>query len=118
MNSGTFRHDVFVPSVWRGFYEETHVPAAILAGDILCVTGHTGEDRDGAFSTDVETQIRGTFRNIAFTLAEAGADWSNVVQLTSYHIGLQRQIPVMMAVAREFLHDSAGLDGIRRDGTL
>jgi len=43
------------------------------------------------FSEDVEEQVRGTFRNIALTLAEAGLDWSNVVELNSYHVGLQDQ---------------------------
>ena len=97
--------DAFIPSVWRGFYEETHVPAAVLTGDVLHVTGHTGEADDGLFAADIETQVRGTFRNIASTLAEVGADWSNVVAMTSYHIGLRRQLPAMIAVAGEFLQE-------------
>jgi len=97
--------DAIVPSVWRDFYQETRVPAAVRAGHMVYVTGHTGEDERGVFSSDVETQVRGTFRNIALTLADAGAGWSNVVEMTSYHIGLRRQLSAMLAVAAEFLDE-------------
>jgi len=94
-----------IPSLWRDFYEETHVPAAVRAGDTLHVTGHTGEASDGVFPDDIEAQVRGTFRNISLTLAEAGLGWSNVVQMTSYHVGLRSQMPILLAVAGEFLQE-------------
>ena len=97
--------EAFVPSEWRDFYEATRVPAAVRAGDVLHVSGHTGEGLDGVFPDDVEGQVRGTFRNIALSLAEAGLDWSNVVEMTSYHVGLQKQVDVVVAVADEFLQD-------------
>ncbi len=97
--------EAYIPAAWREFYEATHVPAAVRAGAVLHVTGHTGEGLDGVFSNDVETQVRGTFRNVALTLAEAGLDWSNVVELTSYHVGLHDQAEVLLAVAAEFLQD-------------
>ena len=46
---------------WTGFYESTHIPAAVRGGDRLYVTGHTGEESDGSFSADPESQIRQTF---------------------------------------------------------
>ena len=95
----------FIPNGWREFYEASRVPAAVRAGSVLHVSGHTGEGPDGVFSEDVEAQVRGTFRNIALTLAEAGLDWSNVIELTSYHVGLQDQAEVLLAVATEFLQD-------------
>jgi enamine deaminase RidA (YjgF/YER057c/UK114 family) len=97
------RRDVIVPAVWADFYEETHVPAAVRVGDMLRLTGHTGEDPDGVFSTEPEVQIRETFRNIALTLAEAGASWSDVVEITSYHVGLLQQAEATLRIAAEFL---------------
>ncbi len=87
------------------FYESTHIPAAVQDGDRLCVTGHTGEDPDGNFSTDPETQIRQTFRHISATLSEGGASWTDVVELNSYHVGLHAQAEVLIAIAGEFLSD-------------
>ena len=99
------RRDVLVPSEWTAFYEATHIPAAVRVGETLHLTGHTGETPDGVFSDDAEAQIRQTFQNIALTLAEAGATWSDVVELTSYHVGLRDQSDVILEVAAAFLDD-------------
>ena len=100
---GHKRLEVIVPSFWVEFYEETRVPAARRDADIVRLTGHTGETAGGVFSTDVETQVRQTFRNIGLTLTEAGVGWSDVVALTSYCVGLRQQAPVLIKVASEFL---------------
>ncbi len=94
-----------VPEHWTDFYESTHIPAAVREGDRLRVTGHTGENPDGNFSTDPETQIRQTFRHISATLSEGGASWADVVELTSYHVGLQSQAEFLIDIAGEFLDD-------------
>jgi enamine deaminase RidA (YjgF/YER057c/UK114 family) len=97
------KREAFIPSVWRSFYEETGVPAAVRSGRSLHVTGHTGESADGVFPADVEAQVRGTFRNIELTLAEAGLGWHDVVAMDSFHVGFRDQVPALMAVAAEFL---------------
>jgi enamine deaminase RidA (YjgF/YER057c/UK114 family) len=96
---------VIVPDVWSDFYAETHIPAAVRVGNMVRLTGHTGETADGRFSADPETQIRPVFRNIAVTLAEAGARWSDVVEINSYHVGLLNQADALLQVAADFLED-------------
>lgn len=102
-SGGHERREVIVPSFWMEFYDDTRVPAARRDGDTVRLTGHTGETAGGAFSADAETQVRQTFRTIGLTLAEAGVGWSDVVELTSYCVGLRQQAPVLIAVASEFL---------------
>jgi enamine deaminase RidA (YjgF/YER057c/UK114 family) len=97
--------EAIVPGVWAEFYAETHIPAAVRVGDTLRVTGHTGERADGVFSGNGEEQIRQVFRNIAVTLADAGVDWSDVVEINSYHVGLLSQAEAVLKVAGEFLED-------------
>jgi enamine deaminase RidA (YjgF/YER057c/UK114 family) len=99
------RRDVLVPAIWADFYEETRVPAAVRVGNMLRLTGHTGETADGLFPAESESQIRQTFQNIAATLAEGGATWFDVVELNSYHIGLREQADAILEVAAEFLDD-------------
>jgi enamine deaminase RidA (YjgF/YER057c/UK114 family) len=96
---------VVVSPHWRGFYEAAHIPAAVRAGDAIRVAGHTGEGPDGVFDVDPEAQLRHTFRNLAQTLATAGVTWADVVQLTSYHVGLRAQAGSLLAIAAEFLVD-------------
>ncbi len=59
--------------------------------------------RTTCFPGDPEEQLRGAFRNIASTLAEAGASWSDVVEINSYHVGLRNQADFLLSVAAEFL---------------
>ncbi len=97
--------EAIVPAVWADFYRETRIPAAVRVDDTLRVTGHTGETADGVFSGDAEEQIRQAFRNITLTLAEAEANWSHVVEINSYHVGLLNQAEALLKVAAEFLED-------------
>ena len=57
------------------------------------------------FPGDPEEQLRGAFRNIASTLAEAGASWSDVVEINSFHVGLRSQADFLLSVAAEFLKE-------------
>jgi len=95
--------DVVVPPDWTDFYNETNIPAAGWAGDTLRVSSHAGETPDDVFPSDPEEQLRGAFRNITSTLAEAGTDWSDVVEINSYHIGLRSHAHFLLSVAAEFL---------------
>ena len=99
------RRAVIVPAGWADFYEATRIPAALRVGDTLRVTGHTGETADGVFSADHESQFRQAFRNIAITLTEAGATWSDVVEMNSYHVGLLSRAEAVFSIAAEFLRD-------------
>ena len=95
--------DAIVPADWIDFYADTLIPAAVWSGDTLRVSSHAGESADDVFPKDPEEQLRGAFRNIASTLAEAGANWSDVVEINSYHIGLRSHADFLLNVAAEFL---------------
>ena len=99
------KRDAIVPAVWAPFYAETSIPAAVRVGETLRLTGHTGELADGSFPADAETQIRQVFHNIGLTLAEAGAQWADVVEINSFHVGLATQAEALLRVAAEFLED-------------
>ena len=99
------RRAMVVSPSWADFYRETHIPSGVRVGTVVHLSGHTGETADGVFPFEPESQIRQTFHNIAETLAEAGADWSNVVEMTSYHVGLQNQAAPLLMIAAEFLED-------------
>jgi len=92
-----------VSTGWESFFELSHVPAAVRVGDTLYVTGHTGDAPLGIYATDAEAQIRQTFVNLTQTLTAAGFAWSDVVELTTYHVGLAKQSSALLSVAAEFL---------------
>jgi enamine deaminase RidA (YjgF/YER057c/UK114 family) len=92
-----------VHAAWQPFFESTGVPAAIRVGDQVHVTGSTGDRPDGTFSEDAREQIRQAFENIGAALAEAGASWTNVVSMTTYHVSLRAQASIVLEVAAEFM---------------
>jgi len=95
--------DAVIPASWSEFYAATGIPAAVRSGEVLRLTGHTGDRPDGTFSNDPEAQARQTFQNVARTLSEAGLQWSDVVEITTYRVGLRAQADVALRVAAEFL---------------
>jgi enamine deaminase RidA (YjgF/YER057c/UK114 family) len=94
-----------VSPIWADFLNDSRIPAATRTGDTIRVSGHTCETIDHTFAADPAQQIRDTFENIASTLAEAGASWADVVDITSYHIGLSDQAEIVLEIAAEFLGD-------------
>ena len=95
--------DAVIPASWSEFYAATGIPAAVRSGAVLRLTGHTGDRPDGTFSDDPEAQTRQTFENVALTLSEAGLQWSDVVEITTYRVGLRAQADVSLRVVAEFL---------------
>ena len=102
-NTSDPRRAIVVSQPFAAFYEATHIPAARKARNRLLLTGHTGDDPDGAYSDDVNAQLRQAFRNVEATLRQAGASWADVVALNSYHVGLQAQADALLEIAAEFL---------------
>jgi len=94
---------IIVPGHWQAFYDATNVPAAVQVDSELRVTGHTGEFDDGTISDDPSTQIRQAFRNVGATIEAAGFDWADVVELSTFHVGLQAQADPLLEIAAEFL---------------
>ncbi len=97
------RRGAVVPASWNQFYEATGIPAAVRSGEVLRLTGHTGDRADGSFADDPEAQTRQTFMNVELTLSEAGLQWSDVIEITTYRVGLRAQADVALRVAAEFL---------------
>ena len=97
------RAEAVIPPHWAQFYDDSGVPAAIRVGDTIHVTGHDGEELDRTYADEAAAQVCRTFVVIGETLAEAGASWDDVVELRSYHVGLQAQSGPLLSVAAEFL---------------
>jgi enamine deaminase RidA (YjgF/YER057c/UK114 family) len=95
--------DAIITPDWQPFYAATGIPAAVLAGSTVRLTGHTGTRPDGSFPDDPAEQVRQTFVNVAATLAAAGCTWADVEEITSFHVGLSTQGELVLRVAAEFL---------------
>ena len=75
----------------------------LRVGDTIHVSGTIGRPRGGDLPTDVAEQFRQLYRNVAAVLVEAEATWADVVEMTSYHVGLHEHIDTLFAVHHEFV---------------
>jgi enamine deaminase RidA (YjgF/YER057c/UK114 family) len=78
---------------------------ALRDGRLVFVSGHIGRDDAGVLSDDPEVQMREAFRSVGRTLSDLGATWADVVEITSYHVGLQAQKEALLRVHREFIRE-------------
>ena len=69
----------------------------IDTGDFIFLSGITGVRADGSLSNDPETQFRDAFDIVGQHLAAAGLGFDDVVEMTSYHIGLRKHLVAFMA---------------------
>ena len=80
-----------------------HYSQGVQVGDMIYVTGQGGWDQTFDIPDDVHEQIRRAFANIATVLAEAGASWENVIDITSYHVDLDQSVlPTMVEQLRSY----------------
>jgi 2-iminobutanoate/2-iminopropanoate deaminase len=64
----------------------SHYTDAVVAGELLFISGLVGVDRDGALvgGEDVAAQARQVFENMGAVLAAAGCRFEDVVKVTVY----------------------------------
>jgi len=69
------------------------------------LTGRTGSNADGSYSSDFETQARNALASVSQLLEEIDMDWSDVVKINVYLTDVA-DIPVWGRVRDEIIDDS------------
>lgn len=95
-----------IPDALRSFSDDWQMSPGIAANGFLFLTGMTGVAPDGTLSADPEVQIRTAFAQVGLVLAEAGAGFCDVVEMTSYHIGLRDHLPLFRRIRAEHVAEA------------
>ena len=95
--------DVVVPQGMEAFYERLHFAPAIKDADRLYCAGVIGVGADGAAPADPEAQFTRAFELLTQVLTTAGASLADVVDLTTFHVGLQAHLRTFARVKDRFL---------------
>jgi len=69
-----------------------HYSQGVRIDNTIYVTGQGGYDESFQFVDSVHDQIRQAFSNVARVLAEADASWTDVIDITSYHVELDESV--------------------------
>lgn len=77
--------------------------AAVKAGGLVFISGQIGMRADGSVPLRVEEQIDLAFKRLATILAHEGLDFSDLVELVSYHVRIEEQINQFRAIKARYI---------------
>jgi len=82
---------IFNAADGASIFDKFSYSAAVRAGDLIYVAGQIGLNPDGTVPQDDVVQFRNAFERLKIILEEAGASLDDIVELVSYHVGLQKE---------------------------
>ncbi|KAI5915375.1 RidA family protein [Thauera sp. 2A1] len=91
-----------IPQGMEYVYDRIHYAPAVRVGDTIYVSGQIGRDDDGQLVEGTEAQIVQAFENLKKVLAAAGAQLSDIVDLTTFHTDM-RDLQLFMKVRDRYL---------------
>lgn len=94
---------IVVPEWMQPMYDAHHFSPAVIDGDHLRCSGMIGMRPDLSVPEDPRAQFTQAFSNLHGVLAEAGLNFTDVVEITSYHVGLQQHVQIFGEVKDEFV---------------
>jgi enamine deaminase RidA (YjgF/YER057c/UK114 family) len=95
--------DPIIPQGMSVFYERFHFAPAIKDGSYLFCSGQLGNDAQNQVADDPETQFTRAFANVKTVLEAAGCTFDHVVEMTTFHVGLQAHLRTFMQVKDRFV---------------
>lgn len=95
--------EVVVPRGQEAYYDNFHFAPAIKDGNRLYCSGVIGVGADGKPPADPETQFTCAFEGVKSVLAAAGVGFAEIVEMTTFHVGLQQHLHTFMKVKDRYV---------------
>lgn len=99
------RRRTVVPDGMKPLHDQFHFAPAVRVGKNVFCSGQVGSSPDGKLDSDPAAQIAQAFENVRDVLEEAGASLADIVEMTSFHVGLNEHIGIFMQVKDTFLKE-------------
>ena len=99
------KKNVVIPKSLQAVYDKWHYAPAVESGGFLFVSGCTGTRDDGTNSPNVKEQFTQAFKSVELALTEAGLTFDDVVDITTYHVGLQDHLNKFSEVKDQFIKE-------------
>lgn len=84
-------------------YNNWHFSPAVESGGFVFVAGCTGAKLDGSISSNLEEQMAQAFSTVEMSLSAVGLSFLDVVEMTTYHVGLRSHVKQFMLVKDQFI---------------
>lgn len=113
-----------VPDGLQGYISDWQMSPGLEHDGFIFMTGFTGASDQGVLSENPVDQIEAVFHKIKLVLEEAGLGFENLVEMTSYHIGLRDHLNDFKAIRAKYVVEpfpawtAIEVAGFVRDGAL
>jgi enamine deaminase RidA (YjgF/YER057c/UK114 family) len=82
------KNPIFAVASGGTIFEKFQYSSAVKAGGLVFVAGQIGLNPDGSMPEKPEQQFVNAFERLKLVLEEAGCQMGDLVELVSYHVGL------------------------------
>ena len=97
------KKEVVIPKGQEHYYEQYHFAPAVKDGNRLYCSGVIGVGADGKPAADPETQFTQAFDSLQSVLTTAGVSFNEVIEMTTFHVGLQKNLPTFLKVKDRYM---------------
>jgi enamine deaminase RidA (YjgF/YER057c/UK114 family) len=94
---------IFATPTGPSIFEKFEYSAAVRAGGLVFAAGQIGLDPDGSIPNKIEDQFVNAFERLKVVLEAAGCGMEDLVELVSYHVGLQAHLGKFMEVKSRYV---------------
>ncbi len=84
------------PPSMKRMYDDFHFAAAARSNDLLLCSGQLGIGPDGRAIAEPAAQFAAAFASVGAVLREAGLDFTDVIEITTFHVGLREHLATFM----------------------
>jgi enamine deaminase RidA (YjgF/YER057c/UK114 family) len=99
------KNAVVIPKEMERYYSEYHFAPAVKDGNRLYCSGVIGVGADGKLSADPERQFTQAFESVKSVLTTAGVSFADVIEMTTFHVGLHENLAVFLKVKDRYLQE-------------
>src|SRR5689334_21167407 len=92
------KNAIVIPKGMEHYYDQFHFAPAVKDGNRLYCSGVIGVGSDGKLSADPETQFTQAFESLKSVLTAAGVSFAEVIDMTTFHVGLHEHLTTFMKV--------------------
>lgn len=97
------KQKVIFPEPSDGHFEEWKFSPAVESNGFVYVSGCTGTMADGSVPEGIKAQTRQAFLKIKRSLDVAGLTFSDIVEMTTYHVGLNKHLAEFREAKDEYI---------------
>jgi enamine deaminase RidA (YjgF/YER057c/UK114 family) len=93
------------PKESKFLHDNYHFSQAVRSGDLLLCSGQIGTGKDGNVPADLTEEFANAWTKVGDVLKAAGVQFGDVLEYTTYHVGLQGTMGTFMKVRDQFLKE-------------